>query len=146
MSNPSDACVEFGRHLKRLRIDRELSQADVAKRAGIAGAYLCLLEKAKKPAPPATTAIRIAEALAMDVEETKAFLANVKAARAEWKQWLGERKAYRRTSEVRSEVPAFIPNALKSSGIDLEALILRNGAIVIPPQRLHDDEKEMLQM
>jgi predicted transcriptional regulator/DNA-binding XRE family transcriptional regulator len=44
-----DAHESMGRRLRELRLERDLQQADVARRLGVSPAYLSLIEKGKRP-------------------------------------------------------------------------------------------------
>lgn len=59
--------MNIGQAIKLARSKRRLSQADLAKRAGLSVSYLSLLERERRD-PPISTIKAIASALAMPVE------------------------------------------------------------------------------
>ena len=59
--------MNIGQAIQLARSKRKLSQAALAKRAGISVSYLSLLERGRRD-PPLSTLQRIAAALAMPVE------------------------------------------------------------------------------
>lgn len=59
--------MKIGNAIQVARTKRKLSQADLAKRAGISVSYLSLLERDKRD-PPISTVQRIANALGLPVE------------------------------------------------------------------------------
>ena len=59
--------MNIGQAIQLARSKRKLSQAALAKRAGISVSYLSLLERGRRD-PPLSTVQRIAAALAMPVE------------------------------------------------------------------------------
>jgi transcriptional regulator with XRE-family HTH domain len=67
MSALASSGSEFGELLYRLRISRALSQADVAKKAGITTCYYANLENSRQRPPPLRTLRRII--LALELEE-----------------------------------------------------------------------------
>lgn len=63
-SSPDD----FAAALKKARVAAGLSQADLGKRAGLTGSYVCMLELRRKPAPAADVVAAIARALGVKDE------------------------------------------------------------------------------
>lgn len=59
--------MNIGQAIKLARSKRQLSQADLAKRAGLSVSYLSLLERNRRD-PPLSTINSIASALVMPVE------------------------------------------------------------------------------
>jgi transcriptional regulator with XRE-family HTH domain len=59
--------MNIGSAIQLARSTRKLSQAELAKRAGISVSYLSLLERGKRD-PPVSTVSRISEALGIPVE------------------------------------------------------------------------------
>jgi transcriptional regulator with XRE-family HTH domain len=55
--------------LKKYRVQRGLSQRDVASRAGVTGAYVAMLETGAKQNPSLAILKRLAKALAVPVTE-----------------------------------------------------------------------------
>jgi transcriptional regulator with XRE-family HTH domain len=75
----------FGSQLFARRQRLALSQSDVARRAQISAGYYSELENSKRPAPPRSTALRIAAALELTELETEAL-----ASSAVEERWEGE--------------------------------------------------------
>lgn len=63
----SDILMNIGQAIQLARSKRRLSQAALAKRAGISVSYLSLLERGRRD-PPLSTLRKIAAALAMPLE------------------------------------------------------------------------------
>lgn len=55
--------------IKAFREKRQISQADLAKKAGITRAYLCQLERGTKKNPSAIVLYKIASSLCVSVED-----------------------------------------------------------------------------
>lgn len=62
-SRPADAPDDFAGALKRARQGAGLSQADLGRRAGLTGSYVCMLELRRKPAPTVEVVRKLAKAL-----------------------------------------------------------------------------------
>lgn len=58
--------VGFGDLLKRLRLDRGLTQDDLGRETGVSGAYISALETGKRAAPPHALVYSLARALDVD--------------------------------------------------------------------------------
>lgn len=66
---PPDAPDDFASTLKRARQGAGLSQADLGRRAGLTGSYVCMLELRRKPAPAADVVRKLAKALGVAPRE-----------------------------------------------------------------------------
>ena len=67
-----DFAVAFGAHIRTLRLSQELSQEEVAHRAGIHVTYLSGIERGKRN-PSLKNLRRIAQALGVPIMELFAF-------------------------------------------------------------------------
>ena len=71
----------FGSALYELRQRLSLSQSAVAARARISPGYYSELENSKRPAPPRSTALRLARALQLDAIQAEALASLAQEAR-----------------------------------------------------------------
>lgn len=72
----SELSVEFGRRIRSLRKSKEMSQEELAFKAGLSPAHLGLIERAQKK-PTLETIGRLADALDVPVVELFLFSASV---------------------------------------------------------------------
>src|SRR5687767_14864966 len=68
------ALTAFGHHLKRLRIDAELTQEALAERAGVSARLISDIERGTMHRPRRATIELLADGLALDGRERKTFL------------------------------------------------------------------------
>lgn len=72
-----NSSVPFGKRIRQLRVDKDLSQRDLAARVGIDFTYLSKIEN-NRAAPPSDAVIeRLAAALDVEAEELLALAAKV---------------------------------------------------------------------
>lgn len=73
MRSPSPHPNAFGRTLRRLRRERELSQEALAQRAGISAKHVGEIERGNK-VPTVTTAMKLFSALGMSASDAFALV------------------------------------------------------------------------
>ncbi len=72
-ANRFEVSKQLGRRINQLRKVRDLTQEELAERAGISVSFLSMIERAER-LPHLTTLARLAEALGMTLSETLAGL------------------------------------------------------------------------
>lgn len=103
----ADDVLHFGDWLRDLRMRRQISQADLARRCSLPASYLSAVERNRRP-PPLTRSIkRIAEGLALGPGERETLLAQAQQARQHWSLARSARKAA--PPEILDEVPGVDP-------------------------------------
>lgn len=64
-SNKDPSLVSFGKTIRKLRIDNEISQIELARRAGLSSPYVGILERGER-SPSLVTVVKLAKALGQD--------------------------------------------------------------------------------
>jgi transcriptional regulator with XRE-family HTH domain len=76
--------TDFGKLVRKHRIDAGMRLRAMAESLGVSAAFLSAMETGRKPVP-AETAKRIADILSLDLEERSQLLSAAEASRAEFK-------------------------------------------------------------